>query len=144
VPYLTLLVIVATFAAIGFVTYRDIDRGLAATFPGAACGAGASLATIFDRHPLALLVAIAGAVLVYRALSARGAVPTLTHNVVALETRRSARRMGAGPRRSPYTGSRRRRPASLNASPERGPMTPVERLREIVNRFTPTWRVGAQ
>lgn len=141
-PYLTLLIIVATFAAITFVTYRDIDRGFAATFPGAACGAGASLATIFDRHPLALLVAIAGAVFVYRALSARA--PTLTHNVVALETRRSARRMGAGPRRSPYTGSRRRRPASLNASPERGPMTPVERLREIVNRFTPTWRVGAQ
>jgi len=119
VPYLTLLVIVATFAAIAFVTFCDVDRGLAATFPGCACGAGASLARIFDRHPSALLCAIVGAVLVYRALFGRRAV-IHAGNVVPFSTRRNARRRVAGPRRSPYTGSRRRGPRPLYVGSESG------------------------
>ena len=72
-PTLTLLIIVATFAAVMFVTLRDVDRGLAATVTATLSGVAAATATLVSFDALALLGAVSGAFFVQHLLRrARG------------------------------------------------------------------------
>lgn len=69
--YFALLLIVATFAAVMFVTTRDVVRGLIATLPATIGGVGAAIATQASQSALAVIVAVAGGIAAIVVLSMR-------------------------------------------------------------------------
>jgi type II secretory pathway component PulF len=68
VHYVSLVLVVATFAAVMFVTAADLDRGLTATLPATLAGVATSGATLYDWDAVALAAAIIGLIVVVNVL----------------------------------------------------------------------------
>jgi hypothetical protein len=64
VLYVSLFLVVATFAAVLFVTANDLDRGSTATLHAAIGGVAATGATLYDQHAVALAAAVVGLIVV--------------------------------------------------------------------------------
>jgi len=69
VHYVSLFLVVATFAAVMFVTATDLDRGLTATLPATLAGVATSGATLYDQDAVALAAAVIGLIVVAKVLS---------------------------------------------------------------------------
>jgi hypothetical protein len=64
VHYVSLFLVVATFAAVMLVTSSDLDRGMTATLPAAMGGVATSGATLYDQHGVAFAAAVIGLIVV--------------------------------------------------------------------------------
>jgi len=64
VLYVSLTLLVATFAAVMFVTATDVDRGSFATLPATVSGAVAGGAMLYDQQAVALAAEVIGLIVV--------------------------------------------------------------------------------